>query len=113
MVMIHCVFLQTETKQTEFEYPKYIRLKRMNSVCKYRLDKGRLTYVRDHYKDASSEVGHHVAMVQKALVLSKLHVFCLLSHQQNRTIQILFQVQTLVGLVENKIDNKIKLNITE
>ena len=30
-------------------YPKYIPLKGMNSVSKYRLDKGTLTYVRGHY----------------------------------------------------------------
>ena len=67
----------------------------MNSVGKYRLDKG----------TCSSEVGHYVAMAQKAN-----YYMCFVC-----TIQKYSKVglQTLVGLVENKIDNKTKLIITE
>ena len=57
----------------------------------------------------SSEVGHHITMAQKALILSKLHVFCLQSHQRNQNYPKLLSSTKLVGLVENKIDNKIKL----
>ena len=36
--MIHCVFLQY--KQTKFEYPYYLPIRRRNILGKYRLDKG-------------------------------------------------------------------------
>ena len=53
-------------------------------------------------------------MAQKALVLSKLHMCFVCNHTNGiKTIQTYSQVQTLVGLVDNKIDNKIKLIITE
>ena len=58
----------------------------------------------------SSEVRYHV----KALVLGKLHVFCLQSHQPNQNYpNLLSSTNVSIGLVENKIDNKIKLIITE
>ena len=52
-------------------------------------------------------------MAQKALVLSKLHVFGLQSHQRNKNYPTFTQVQMLIGLVKNKIYYKINLIITE